>query len=104
MKIFNKYKFSDKNQTLGGTLSLLLGIGSLVCLFYGVYLSFKAHGNAGIEVGSLGMLAFMLSTIGSIIGFLSFKENDKFYTLSKIGTLICGIMTVMMAAIFMMGI
>ena len=104
MKIFNKYKFSDKNQTLGGTLSLLLGIGSLVCLFYGVYLSFKAHGNAGIEVGSLGMLASMLSTIGSIIGFLSFKENDKFYTLSKIGTLICGIMTVMMAAIFMMGI
>lgn len=104
MKIFNKYKFSDKSQTLGGTISTTMGVASLACLLFGIYLSFKADGNAGMIVGSLGLLAAMLAVIGTVIGFISFKEDDKFYFLSKLGTLLCGILTIMMTAIFMMGI
>lgn len=104
MKFFNKYKFSDKNQTLGGTISTFMGIGSLACLVFGVYLSYKADGDAGMIVGILGMLSYMLSIIGVVIGFLSFKEDDKFYFLSKLGTLLCGLLAVAMTAIVMMGI
>ena len=32
------------------------------------------------------------------------KEDDKFYTLSKVGSLLCGILAVFMAAVFLMGI
>lgn len=104
MKIFNKYKFSDKSQTFGGTLSALMGVGSLVCLLYGIYVSFSADGNGGIVVGTLGILAFILSLTGMILGLMSFREQDKFYALSKVGSLLCGITFILMLAIFLMGI
>ena len=101
MKLFNKYKFSDKRQSLGGIISTIMGLLALASLIYGVYLSYKAEGYAGLKVGSLGLL---FSIIGSVIGLLSFKEDDKFYTLSKVGSLLCGILAVFMAAVFLMGI
>ena len=53
MKLFNKYKFSDKSQTLGGMISTVMGLAALVSFGYGIYIAFKAKGNAGLEVGSL---------------------------------------------------
>lgn len=103
MKIFNKYKFSDKSQTLGGTLSTLMGVGSLVCLLYGIYVSFAAEGNGGSIVGAFGILAFILSLMGMLVGLMSFKEQDKFYMLSKVGSLLCGIIFIVMVSIFLMG-
>ena len=32
MKLFNKYKFSDKSQTLGGMISTVMGLAALVSL------------------------------------------------------------------------
>ena len=55
MKLFNKYKFSDKSQTLGGTISTVMGVAALSCLLYGVFVAFKKSGEAGLEVGSLGL-------------------------------------------------
>ncbi len=104
MKIFNKYKFSDKSQTLGGTISTAMGAAAVVSFGYGVWLSFKAAGEAGPVVGSFGLLSFMMAAIGTIIGLLSFKEDDKFYTLSKIGSMVCGIMAIFMLSVFLMGL
>ena len=94
MKLFNKYKFSDKSQALGGLISTAMGILSLLSLSYGVYLSFKAAGEGGLRVGSLGIL----------IGLISFKEDNKFYGLSRLGSMMCGIIAVFMIAVFLMGI
>ncbi len=104
MKLFNKYKFSDKGQTLGGILSVLMGIASIAIFCYGIYLSFLAHGNAGLEVGSIGLLSLMLSVMGTFLGLISFKERDKFYTLSKVGSLMCGIFTVLLISICFLSI
>ena len=94
MKLFNKYKFSDKSQTLGGTISTVMGVAALSCLLYGVFVAFKKSGEAGLEVGRLGLMALMLSVIGTVIG----------YTLSKIGSMLCGIIAVFMMAVFVMGL
>ena len=56
------------------------------------------------KYGSLGLLSFMLSVIGLVIGLLSFKEEDKFYTFSRAGSLMCGIFAIFMVAVLMMGI
>jgi hypothetical protein len=63
-----------------------------------------AKGHAGLEVGSLGLLSFMLAVMGTVIGLLSFKEMDKFYTLSKVGSLLCGIFAIFMLAVLFMGV
>ena len=34
MKLFNKYKFSDKSQTLGGMISTVMGLAALVSFGY----------------------------------------------------------------------
>ena len=73
MKLFNKYKFSDKSQTLG------------------------------LEVGSIGLLSLMFAIMGTFIGLISFKERDKFYTLSKVGSLLCGILAVFLISICFLG-
>ena len=84
MKLFNKYKFSDKSQALGGLISTAMGILSLLSFGYGVYLSFKAAGEGGLRVGSLGILSLILAVIGTVIGLISFKEDNKFYGLSRL--------------------
>jgi len=104
MKVFNKYKFSNKNQTLGGSISTALGVLALASLSYGIYIATCANGQAGLKVGSLALLSLVLSIMGTVIGLLSFKESDKFYTLSKIGSMLCGILTVFMLAILLMGV
>lgn len=104
MRLFKKYKFSDKNQTLGGTISTILGIISLCLLAYGISISFKAHGRAGAAIGSIGLCSAMLAIFGCVIGLISFKEEDKFYLLSKIGSMLCGILSVFMLAVLLMGI
>lgn len=104
MKVFNKYKFSNKNQTLGGTISTALGVLALASLSYGIYISVNADGNAGLKVGTLGLLSLILSIVGTIMGLFSFREDDKFYTLSKVGSLLCGILTVFMLAVLLMGV
>ena len=104
MKLFNKYKFSDKSQTLGGLISTSMGILSLISFGYGVYLSFKEAGAGGLRVGSLGLLSLILAVIGTVIGLLSFKEDNKFYGLSRLGSMLCGIIAVFMLAVFLMGI
>ena len=104
MRIIRKYKFSDKNQSLGGTISTIMGIASLAFISYGITISFRANGHAGIQLGSIALLSIMLSAFGCIIGLISFKEEDKFYLMSKIGSLLCGMITIFMLAVFLMGI
>lgn len=104
MKIFNKYKFSDKQQSLGGILSTVMGVAALIILIYGVYISFRLNGQAGIIVGSLGLCSLLLSAVGCGIGLFSFKEEDKFYFMSKVGSLLCGILFIFMLAVLLMGI
>lgn len=104
MRLFKKYKFSDKQQSLGGTISTIMGLLSLGLLIYGIRLSYAVQGQAGIYVGSIALCSLLLSLVGCIIGLISFREEDKFYSLSKVGSLLCGIIAIFMAAVLMMGL
>jgi hypothetical protein len=104
MKIFNRYKFSDKQQSLGGVIATIMGVVALLMLLYGVYVSFRMKGQAGIAVGNIALCSLLLSVVGCGIGLFSFREQDKFYTLSKFGSMLCGCMAVFMIAVLLMGL
>ena len=104
MKLFNKYKFSDKSQTLGGVIATIMGCLAFLSLGYGVYISYNEAGEGGLKVGSLGLLSLLLAIMGTVIGLLSFKEDNKFYGFSKFGSLFCGILTVFMLGVLLMGL
>lgn len=104
MKMLKKYKFSDKNHSLGGAISTVMGLASLGFLVAAVVKSITQMGEAGTEVGSYGFCSALLAVAGCIIGLVSFKEEEKYYLLSKIGSMMCGILSVLLLAIFLMGI
>lgn len=82
------YKFTNKHNTRGGLIATILGVAAIILLCIGIYISYANKGNAGIQVGMLGALSFIISGIGLINGLLSFKEKDRFYVFSFVG---CGI-------------
>lgn len=100
---FYKAKFTDKHHTVGGIISTFLGILSLVLLSVCVRISFHFAGNGTIMLGAVGVAAFLISLSGCVIGLISFREEDKYYTYSKIGSMLCGILTVLMLGIFLIG-
>lgn len=105
MKWFGaRYKFSDKSPTVGGVLASLMGLASLGLLIYGVHRSFISGGHAGMTVGGIGLLSLLMAVLGTVFGFMSFKEEDKFYTLSVIGTILCGMEVIFMIMLILTGI
>lgn len=100
---FYKAKFTDKHHSVGGIISTGLGIGAVALLFLCVRNSYVMAGNGGIMLGAMGVASFFLSLSGCAIGLISFRESDKYYIFSKIGSLLCGVLTVLMASIFLIG-
>ena len=88
-------KKKDKRQriplrkyTKGGRVSTITGIVSIVLFCVAVAISIAKKGNAGTIVGVLGMLTFITAVIGFIIGIISFKEENKFFRFTWIGTIL----------------
>lgn len=100
----HKYKFTDKHNTFGGKIASLFGAASVVLIVYGLYVSFKAKGNGGTIVGIAGTVSFILATAGLILALSSFKEEDKFYALSWLGTILCAVVWILICALIVAGI
>jgi hypothetical protein len=100
---FYKAKFTDKHHSVGGIISTLLGLIAFAMLAFCVKSSFSLEGNGGQMLGAIGVAALFVSIGGCIMGLLSFKETDKYYIFSKIGSMLCGILVVLMFGIFLIG-
>lgn len=99
----HKYKFTDKHNTKGGIAATILGILSIVCIVWAVDVSFKSRGNAGAWMGTIAAVGFGCATLGLILGLSSFKEEDKFYFFSWLGTIICALVWVCNCAVIAVG-
>lgn len=89
-------RFADKDYSVGGLISLSLGLVSIAAIIYAVSLSFEARGEGSVMVGNLGLIALILSFFGLIFGLLSYREEDKNYKFSFIGSLMCGMVLVVL--------
>lgn len=99
-----KYKFTNKNHAEGGVVSCIMGLFALILLLFAVYVSYRKAGEAGRVVGNLALASLLLSLFGTVIGLLSYKEQDKYYVFSHIGSTFCGIFTIFMIAVMAMGV
>ena len=80
------YKFTKKKQSVRGIISTIYLVMALGLVVYAIVLSFKAKGNAGAEIGALGMEALLVSAAGIAMGVYGFKEEDVFLKFPWIGT------------------
>lgn len=97
-------KFSNKKHSVGGVMATLMGVASIALFVIAVMESFSARGDGGTIVGSLAMLSLAFSVFGLITGLLSYREVDRYTTFSLSGSLICGIMTVLLIMLILVGL
>ncbi len=99
-----RYKFSDKKHSVGGVISTFMSVGAIALLVTAVRISFKAQGEGGTIVGSYALTSLTVAVFGCLVGILSYRESDRYYTFSFVGTLINGIMIVILAMLLVVGI
>lgn len=99
-----KYKFTDKKISRGGVVSSLFVLIAVGLLCAGVYISYKAEGNGGSNVGMLGAGAFLVALVGFIIGLRSFKEEEVFLGFPWFGVVGNAIIWLFMAGVILVGL
>ena len=100
----SKLRFSKKEYTIGGVISSTLSLISIILIGYSVYVSFSLRGMGGQNVGTLALLAMVISIFGLIFGILSYKEQDKHYGASFFGTFTNGLILVLLILFLMVGL
>lgn len=100
----NKVKFSDRHTSVGGVISVILGVIAIILVLTAIVMSFVYKGDGPMLLGALGVSAFLFDLGGLVIGLLSFRESDKYYTTSIVGSMLCGSFFVFMLGVMLMGI
>ena len=98
-----KYKFTDKNQSKKGLLSVCLGMAALLLtggIFAAAYLR---SGQAGRLVAVLGFLALLLSVGGTYYAVLGLKEEDVYRLFPYLGSVLNGAVLTIYVMIYILG-
>ena len=69
-------RFSVKKLSGAGILSVLFSASSLILFPVSVFVSCQYGGQAGMQVGAMGMLALIIGLIGTALG-ISESHNDE---------------------------
>lgn len=85
-RLYRSLSFIDHPFATGGYLSCALSSVSLFLLIKSLLISIRLRGNVGTKVGWFALFSFIFAFFSFIIGLKSFKEEDKSYLLSKIGS------------------
>lgn len=96
-------KFTDKSHATNGIISTILGGISFVLMVALVIISYMKKGNAGIYLGSIGLTAFVIASVGLAKGIASFKERERYYFFSKVGSICNVIIIALWMAVFVIG-
>lgn len=82
------YKFTNKKHPEKGIMSAALGMISLVSIGVAVYQTYQAKGNAGSNMGVVGLMITIFSVAGLVLGYLAKNEPDKFKFFPYLGMIL----------------
>ena len=99
-----KYDFAKKEHSKGGVESSIFALISGILFLISALWAFGQHGNGGIFLGAFGITALGISILGIRVGMKSFKEKNRDFLYSKIGTVANSILTAVWVLLFLIGI
>lgn len=99
-----RYKFSNKKHSVGGVISVGFALFAMVLVILAVNISFKARGEAGINVGMYALCSLIVAVFGFAVGMLSYRESERYYTFSFIGSLANGLIAIILILLLLVGI
>lgn len=100
----NNLSFVDKNHSAKGILSLVLGGMSWITAIVLVILSFSKNGNAGIYIGSCGIVAMITAGIGIWFAISGLAEKETSHLSAGIGLSLNLLILAAWIAMFISGI
>ncbi len=83
-----KFIYTNKKQSYKGIMSTLLGLINLVSIWYAVYSTYNAGGEATIRLACACVLVVVLALIGLILGLVAKNEVDRFYLFAYMGMIL----------------
>lgn len=86
-----KYIFTNKKHSPKAIMSAILGIISLTSLIMVIYLTYLRHGDAPAGYGVTGLLIFLFSAVGLVLGFITAVEKDRYRLFPFLGILLNGL-------------
>lgn len=98
-----RVKFTDKKHAKKGIASSALALVSLLSMVGLVVDTSLARGNAGREVGLFGFLSIVIAVFGLILGITSYKEQERYYLFSGIGTAMNAFLLILWLSIYIRG-
>lgn len=106
--MFNKrkevFKFTVKSHSVKGIAAAALGcIGALGLLVLFV-LSSVYRGNGSIILGAAGVIVFILTVTGFILGVRACTEKEIYYTAPIIGMVLNGILSIVLFILYITGL
>lgn len=81
------YIFTNKKHSPKAIMSAILGLISVISLIAVIYLTYLKEGNAPANYGLTGLLIFLFSVIGLILGIMTAMEKDKYKLFPFLGIL-----------------
>ena len=97
-------KFSDRTHSIKGLISVLMGVIVLLAFITISILSSLSGGNGGLILGAIGMLLFVMSVIGFVLGIKSCMEKEIYYMAPVTGMVLNGFLSVIFFILYMVGI
>ncbi|NLJ97606.1 MAG: hypothetical protein GX321_10700 [Clostridiales bacterium] len=96
-------QFSGRRHTHIGILSAVIGILVVIgfialCLVSGFY-----GGEAGIIIGIVGILLFLIALIGFVLSCKAVRQFDIYYRFPVIGITLNGVMMIILMIIYILG-
>lgn len=88
MKKRKGYIFTNKRHSERSILSVILGIISLASLGAVIFLSYRSGGEAKTGFGFTGILAFLFSLTGEILGVLTVQDKGYYRLFPILGTIL----------------
>ncbi|MDD5949056.1 MAG: DUF6142 family protein [Lachnospiraceae bacterium] len=98
------YNFSDKTHSRDGRLATVLGAGAWLLFGFLVVESILTKGSLGIWFGLLGMVDVIIALAGLVIALMSFREEDSLKLFPRLGTLLNGMVLLILIALFIIGL
>lgn len=90
-----KYKFTDKNHSVQGVVSSIIGIVCILAVAGMVAVTYQQNGQTGKWIAVPGIIVLLLAMTGMYYGVLGMKEENTYRLLPWLG---CGMNGIVLAA------
>lgn len=98
------FKFSGRSHSVRGLISVIIG-GTVLAVFLALsVISSLSGGNGSLILGIIGMVLFVMSIAGFILGIKSCREKEIFYTAPVVGMVLNGFLSILFFGLYMVGI